>query len=91
MFNINKRKLRRFIESDRYKNNKRYAIQLMNNKHYLLKDNLLDRYVDLKSPGYSWSIGTSYFNDCKGTIDDVIAAFNFKVPIIEEINSLKDL
>jgi len=84
MFNSEKKKLKKLIESDRYKNSI-YQIQKVNGMYGLnIKES--NTYVDLVSNPFTWQYGSTYTRDCFGSIEDVIRAFNFVCPIIEPLN-----
>ena len=60
-------------------------IQFKNGKYGIIKTNwlgLFPRYVDLQSTQYHWSIGSAYFKDCAGTLEEcekVFGYFSYKV------------
>ena len=85
-----KEKLKVLIESERYTESK-YRIQIINGAYYLKEGGHDNKYVDLKSYAFSWNNKNSHYRECKGTIKDVIAAFEYRVPVIEEIISQIEL
>jgi len=43
-------------------------------------------YVDLKSKSHIWYPGDTFFKDCLGTKEDVVAAFNYRYPEIIDLD-----
>jgi len=80
----NNDKLSMLVASDRYKNSG-YKIQLINSEYYVL--NYGCEYVDLKCNTYKWRFNHRFYRDCKGSLNDVIKAFNELNPNIETITS----
>lgn len=83
-------KLKDLIDSDRYKNSK-FVIVKINDSYGLKFKNQENRYVDLESNGFSRYVGEKHFGDCVGSVNDVIRAFNYKVPEVFEIKSYEEL
>jgi hypothetical protein len=84
-FKSNKKRLKELVNSDRYINSD-YVIELHNNRYYVLKIKNNGLYVDLASRAFTWTKNEYWFKHCRGSIADVIKAFNYRVPIVEEIN-----
>ena len=81
---FNKKRLKNLVESDRYKNSN-YQFQKINGD-YAIKNKSTERYVDLKNGGHEWVYGTTYTNDCLGSISDIISVFNFLHPIVKPLD-----
>ena len=79
-----KKKFKKLIESDRYKNSG-YVFEKVNGL-YGIKCMSNNEYVDLTNGIYTWKYGSSYTKDCFGDMSDVINVFNFLKPIVEPIN-----
>lgn len=82
----NEQLLNELISSERYINSK-YRIHQFGKQYALclVKDSILDSlYLDLTNYNYVWKTKSPHFEDCLGTIEDVIEAFDFKVSKILE-------
>jgi len=75
-------KLIQLVSSEKYKRSF-YRIQHINNSYYVLS--IGSEYVDLKSNAYKWGFNHRFYKDCKGSLSDVIKAFNEINPDIETI------
>lgn len=46
--------------------------ELSNGKYAIQVSRFPRRFLDLKSPGYHWDAQNKYFEDCQGTLDEII-------------------
>ena len=84
MFNANKKRLYKLIETDRYKN-ANYRIEKVNGL-FAIKEKSSGDYVDLCNGVHRWQYGSSYTSDCLGSLWRVLKIFDFCVPIVKPIN-----
>lgn len=77
-------KLDELIQSEAYKSS-HYKIQKINKEYYALQYGNTGNYVDLVSPGHQWNKHDKFFNDCFGSIPQVIRAFEYVQPNINNI------
>lgn len=77
-------KLDALIESEVYKSSV-YKIQKINKEYYALLQCNIGKYVDLVSNEVHWNTHDKYFNDCLGSIPQVIRAFEYVQPNINNI------
>lgn len=78
-------RLLNLIYTDKYKNSK-YKIQKIND-YYVL--NIGDEYVDLTLIAYKWRFNHRFYKDCKGSLNQVIDAFNELNPDVETIEFIE--
>lgn len=89
MVEITDKRLLELVSSKRYKKSK-YKIQLINGD-YAVKNTKSGKWVDLRSSSHEWSNHSTYWRDCKGTIAEVLATFNYVEPIIEDVSTAHTL
>lgn len=85
-----KERLLELVKSERYKESN-YKIQRINNEYYVLFNTDTDRWVDLKAPSHEHDNKSTFFSDCKGTLDVIMKTFDDFVPYIETIESIETI
>jgi len=81
---VKKDRLTELANTDRYKKSG-YVIEKVNG-YYGLRHKGSGKYVDLVSPSHKWYYGSSYNDDCFGSVSDVIDGFDYLNPIIVPLN-----
>ena len=82
------KKLKSLLESEHYSKSSLKIVKV--NDAYGIQRKSSGEYIDLKSCGHSWNPGDSYFKDCIGTADEVLALYQMLDPIVEQIK-IEDL
>ena len=82
------KKLKSLLESEHYSKSSLKIVKI--NDAYGIRCKSSGKYIDLKTGGHSWNPSDSYFKDCIGTADEVLARYQMLDPIVEQIK-IEDL